>query len=153
MGNGNYRNMILPADRARLCMQDYSLMANVINMAALAWPDSAKARAIYKMANITDPQARFPAFFGPGHDWLPDHNWGGSGMTGIQEMLMAADPYGDGKIYLLPAWPKEWDVDFKLHAPQQTTVEASVRNGKVVELNVNPKSRENDVIVDSRFDR
>jgi hypothetical protein len=34
---------------------------------------------------------------------LPDHNWGGSGMTGIQEMLMAAVPYGDGKIYLLPA--------------------------------------------------
>ena len=74
-------------------------------------------------------------------------------MTAIQEMLMAADPYGDGKIYLLPAWPKEWNVDFKLHAPQQTTVEASVRNGKVVKLKVNPKSRENDVIVDSRFNR
>jgi hypothetical protein len=143
----------IPADRARLCKQDYSWMANVVNMAALAWPDSAKKRAIYKMANISAPQARFPAFFGPGHDWLPDHNWGGSGMTGIQEMLMAADPYDDGKIYLLPAWPKEWDVDFKLNAPQQTTVEASVRNGKLVELNVIPKSRENDVIVDSRFNR
>lgn len=69
------------ADRARLCKQDYSWMANVVNMAALAWPDSAKARAIYKMANIAAPQVRFPAFFGPGHDWLPDHNWGGSGMN------------------------------------------------------------------------
>ncbi|MBL7969800.1 MAG: hypothetical protein JNK09_22550 [Prolixibacteraceae bacterium] len=141
----------VPADRARLCKQDYSWMANVINMAALAWPDSAKARAIYKMANIKAPQARFPAFFGPGHDWLPDHNWGGSGMTGIQEMLMAADPYGDGKIYLLPAWPKEWDVDFKLHAPRQTTVEASVRNGKVVKLKVNPQSREKDIVLDPAF--
>jgi len=141
----------VPADRARLCKQDYSWMANLANMAALAWPDSAKARAIYKMANIAAPQVRFPAFFGPGHDWLPDHNWGGSGMTGIQEMLMAADSYGDGKIYLLPAWPKEWDVDFKLHAPQQTTVEASVRNGKVVKLKVNPESRSKDIIKNPAF--
>jgi len=141
----------IPADRARLCKQDYSWMANVVNMAALAWPDSAKARAIYKMANITAPQARFPAFFGPGHDWLPDHNWGGSGMTGIQEMLMASDPYGDGKIYLLPAWPREWDVDFKLHAPQQTLVEASVRHGKIVLLKVQPESRQKDIVISPAF--
>jgi hypothetical protein len=90
----------IPVDRAQLCKQDYSWMANVANMAGLAWPDTAKTYAIYKMSNNAAPQACFPAFFGPGHDWFPDHNWGGSGMTGIQEMLMAADPYGDGKIYL-----------------------------------------------------
>jgi hypothetical protein len=137
----------IPSDRARLCKQDYSWMANVVNMAALVWPDSAKARAIYKMANITAPQARFLAFFGPGHDWLPDHNWGGSGMVGVQEMLMAADPYGDGKIYLLPGWPKEWNVDFKLHAPRQTTVEASIQNGKIATLKVFPESRKKDILI------
>jgi len=36
----------VPADRARLCKQDYSWMANVANMAALAWPEEAKKRAI-----------------------------------------------------------------------------------------------------------
>lgn len=142
----------VPADRARLCKQDYSWMANLVNMAAMAWSDSAKVRAIYKMANIAAPQVRFPAFFGPGHDWLPDHNWGGSGMTGIQEMLMAADSFGDGKIYLLPAWPREWNVDFKLHAPQQTTVEASVRNGKVVKLKVTPELRTKDIVLDPAFE-
>jgi hypothetical protein len=126
-------------------------MANLANMAALAWSDTAKTRAIYKMANTAAPQARFPAFFGPGHDWLPDHNWGGSGMTGIQEMLMAADAYGDGKIYLLSAWPKDWDVDFKLHASQQTTVEVSISKGKVVKLLVNPESRRKDIVLDSSF--
>jgi len=141
----------IPTGRAWLCKQDYSWMANLVNMAALAWPDSAKTRAIYKMANITAPQARFPAFFGPGHDWLPDHNWGGSGMSGIQEMLLAADPYGDGKIYLLPAWPKDWDVDFKLHAPQQTTMEVSIRKGKVVKLKVNPESRRKDIALEPAF--
>jgi hypothetical protein len=82
---------------------------------------------------------------------VPDHNWGGSGMVGLQEMLMAADPYGDGKIHLLPAWPKDWDVRFKLHAPQQTTVEASVKHGKVVDLKVTPESRRKDVVVNPVF--
>ena len=86
---------------------------------------------------------RFPAFWGPGFDWTPDHNWGGSGMIGLQEMLIQVD--GE-KIYLLPAWPKDWDVHFKLHAPYQTTVEATVRNGKVESLDVLPASRRKDVI-------
>lgn len=37
---------------------------------------------------LADGPYRFPAFWGPGHDWVPDHNWGGSGMIGLQEMLM-----------------------------------------------------------------
>jgi hypothetical protein len=141
----------IPADRAKLCKQDYSWMANVVNMAALALPKEAEQRAIYKMANNTAPQMRFPAFFGPGHDWLPDHNWGGSGTVGVQEMLMASDPYGDGKIYLLYAWPKAWNVHFKLYAPKNTIVEATVKNGKLSQLKVTPSSRMSDVVVNPIF--
>jgi hypothetical protein len=136
----------IPEDRARLCKLDYSWMANVANMAALASPEKAKERAIYKMANTAAPQARFPAFFGPGHDWLPDFNWGGAGMTGVQEMLLAPEPGVTGKLHLFPAWPKEWDVDFKLHAPGKTIVEASLKGGKLVSLKVTPASREKDIV-------
>lgn len=136
----------VPADRALLCKQDYSWMANVVNMAALAWPGKAKERAVYKMANNAAPQARFPAFFGPGHDWLPDHNWGGSGMTGVQEMLLAPEPGPSGKLHLFPGWPAEWDVDFKLHAPGQTVVEAALRAGKMVSLKVTPATRGKDIV-------
>ncbi|MCS3798715.1 DUF5703 domain-containing protein [Niastella sp. OAS944] len=86
---------------------------------------------------------RFPAFWGPGYDWTPDHNWGGSGMIGLQEMLLQTD---GKKIFLCPAWPKEQDVHFKLHAPYNTTVEASVVNGKVQSLIVSPEERKKDVI-------
>jgi hypothetical protein len=86
---------------------------------------------------------RFPAFWGPGFDWTPDHNWGGSGMIGLQEMLLQTD---GKKILLFPAWPKDQDVHFKLHAPYNTTVEASVINGKMESLIVIPEARQQDVI-------
>lgn len=141
---------LLPEKRSKFVTRDLSWMPVVVNMAAMGNSAEASQRILAKLGNFT-PQSRFPAFFGPGHDWVPDHNWGGSGMVGLQEMLMAADPYGDGKIYLLPAWPTNWDVDFKLHAPQQTTLEVSVKNGKVVSLKVSPESRREDVVVNPEF--
>ena len=57
-------------------------------------------------------------------------------------MLMQTD---GKKIYLLPSWPKDWDVDFKLHAPYKTVIEGKVRDGEVKELKVTPKSRLSDV--------
>lgn len=86
---------------------------------------------------------RFPAFWGPGYDWAPDHNWGGSGMIGLQEMLLQTD---DRKIFLFPAWPKDKDVHFKLHAPYNTTVEAELKDGKLLNLVVLPESRRVDVV-------
>ena len=96
------------------------------------------------MKKLRDSGRRFPTFWGPGHDWVPDHNWGGSGMIGLQEMLMQTD----GRVIrLLPAWPASWDADFKLHAPYQTVVEGRVRGGKVEALQVTPEERCRDVVV------
>lgn len=136
----------IPEHRARSCKQDLSWMATVANVASLAWPEEAKKRAIHKMANKVAPQARFPAFFGPGHDWLPDHNWGGSGMVGMQEMLLAPEPGPAGKLHLFPAWPVDWDVDFKLHAPGRTIVEGVLKGGTLKALKVTPKSRAKDIV-------
>ncbi|HEY4324872.1 MAG TPA: DUF5703 domain-containing protein [Mucilaginibacter sp.] len=102
-----------------------------------------KEAADLTVFKLKDSGRRFPAFWGPGFDWTPDHNWGGSGMIGLQEMLMQAD--GE-KIYLFPAWPKDWDVHFKLHAPGNTTIEATVRNHKIESLIVFPKEREKDIV-------
>jgi len=142
---------LLPKRRSEKVSRDYSWMPVAVNMAAMGNTPEATKRILAKLGNF-NPQARFPAFFGPGHDWLPDHNWGGSGMVGLQEMLMSANPYGDGKIYLLPAWPTKWNVDFKLHAPQQTTIEASVKNGKVIKIKVTPESRRKDIVINSKFE-
>ncbi|MBR1547941.1 MAG: hypothetical protein IJ637_04375 [Prevotella sp.] len=93
---------------------------------------------------LGDGPHRFPAFWGPGYDWTPDHNWGGSGMIALQEMLMQED--ADGKIHLFPAWPREHDIRFRLHASRGTTVEAELRGGKVVNIKVYPEERLRDII-------
>ncbi len=107
--------------------------------ACLGLTDEARRLSLLKLA---DGPHRFPAFWGPGYDWTPDHNWGGSGMIGLQEMLLQTN--GD-ELLLFPAWPREWDVHFKLHAPGQTTVEAQLKDGKVVRLHVTPESRKKDI--------
>lgn len=96
----------------------------------------------YTSLKLKDSGRRFPAFWGPGFDWVPDHNWGGSGMIGLQEMLMQTN--GD-EIYLFPSWPIDIDVHFKLHAPGNTTVEAQMINGTAEIIQVIPESRKKDI--------
>lgn len=81
------------------------------------------------MLKFQDSQHRFPTFWGPGFDWTPDHNWGGSAMIGLQEMLLQEKL--DGSLAICPAWPAEWDVQYKLHAPDQTIVQVEWRDGQL----------------------
>ena len=92
----------------------------------------------YTSLKLENSDRRFPAFWGPGFDWVPDHNWGGSGMIGLQEMLLQTD---DKRILLFPAWPKDKDVHFKLHAPYNTTIEAELKDGELILLKVFPEDR------------
>ena len=108
--------------------------------ACMGLTEEAKRLSLLKLA---DGPFRFPAFWGPGFDWAPDHNWGGSGMIGMQEMLLQTTIAG--KIVLFPAWPLEWNVHFKLHAPKNTTVEAELKDGKVINLIVLPENRMKDI--------
>jgi hypothetical protein len=95
------------------------------------------------VAKLRDAGRPFPAFWGPGYDWAPDHNWGGTGMLGLQQMLLQSD---DRRIFLFPAWPVNEDVHFRLHAPYNTVVEARVKHGVAEILSVTPESRRKDIV-------
>lgn len=114
-----------------------------IFMAYLGLAEEAR-QAVVARARSKDKNSRFPAFWGPNHDWIPDQDHGGVLMKAFQSMLMQTD--GD-KIFLLPAWPKTWDVNFKLHAPHNTTVEGIYRASKLEQLKVTPESRRKDVVI------
>jgi len=90
---------------------------------------------------LKDTGEKFSAFK-HSDDWTPDHNWMGAAAKGLQEMLMQT---ADDKIYLFPAWPAHWDVDFKFHAPYNTIIECSYKAGKITKLNVSPAKRKQDI--------
>ncbi len=103
--------------------------------------DEAARILLGKVAN-SNANHRFPAMWGPNYDWLPDQDHGSNIMLTLQTMLL--DSAGE-KIYLMPAWPKDWNVSFKLLAPRKTAIECVYRQGKIEKLTVTPASRQKDL--------
>ena len=126
----------------RRCRPKGCWVQDPIQAAMLGLTDVAKYYVHFNLTR-TDPRLKFPAFWVKGFDYVPDEDNGGNGENGLQEMLMQVD---GRKILMLPAWPKNWDADFKLHAPFQTTVEGKIKNGKLVDLVVTPPERKADVV-------
>lgn len=127
---------------------------DAIQAALLGLTDQAKTDLLQNVTRVNPmgqaieqerlPASRFPAFWGPNFDWVPDQCHASVIRTTLQYMLMQTN---GKKIILLPAWPKDWNADFKLHAPFNTTVEGRVENGEVADLKVTPESRAKDVVV------
>jgi hypothetical protein len=51
------------------------------------------------------------------------------------------------KILLLPAWPANWDTEFKLHLAGQTIITGTVKEGVLQSWDIEPASRRNDVVL------
>jgi len=113
------------------------------NCATLLGMTDEAARILKVKCANSNPAYRWPATWGPNFDWLPDQDHGSNLMETTQLMLLQTD--GDA-IRLLPAWPKGWDVRFKLHAPRGTTVECVYRGGKIEQLDVKPATRRKDIV-------
>jgi len=116
---------------------------NAIKAAYLGLTDEA-ANLTSTNFNTWNTAYRFPTNWGPNYDWTPDQDHGSVAMIALQRMLLQ---YDNDKIYLLQAWPKDWDVEFKLLAPQNTIVEGEIRNSEIKKLDVTPKRQEENVII------
>jgi alpha-L-fucosidase 2 len=110
---------------------------NSIQAACLGLSNEAKDMVVESFSKW-DRNFRFPAFWGPNYDWTPDQDHGNVAMIALQRMLIQ---YENDKVYLLPAWPKEWDVCFKVNAPDNTTIEGVYENGKMMKLEMLPKGK------------
>jgi hypothetical protein len=76
-------------------------------------------------------------------DGTPDNDHGANSANALQSMLLQSN---GREIFLLPAWPEDWDVSFKLHAAFNTTVECEYREGRIQSLKVTPESRCADIV-------
>jgi len=88
--------------------------------AALLGLTDATRYSVTERLTVPSPYARFPVFWGPGFDWVPDQDQGGSASHAFQLMALQER---DGEPDLLPAWPEEWSLEAKLHLPGRNTVE------------------------------
>ena len=100
------------------------------------------AAQLARRAASKDQKSRFPAFWGPNYDWVPDQAHGVNILTTLQSMLVQCD--GD-RIVMMPAWPRGWDCEFRMHAPKNTVLEGSIRDGRLASLRVTPPERVYDV--------
>ncbi len=98
-----------------------------IHAAVLGLTDTAKKNALHGLTN-TASGCKFPGLWAKGNDEVPDFDNGGQAALTLQNMLMQCS---NGKIYILPAWPEEWNVDFKLNGYNNTSVHVIYENGEI----------------------
>ena len=120
-----------------------------IQAACLGLGDEAGRLVAARAAQPLQGDYRFPAMWGPNYAYTPDQEHGDNILTTVQNMLLQSD---GRRLFLLPAWPKTWDVEFKLHAPRNTTVECVYQSGKIKKLLVTPPERAADVLGDKVSD-
>ena len=115
-----------------------------VTSALLGQADTAAKILQYNCA-AQNPGTRFPAMWGPIYDAVPDTDHGANILNLLQNMVMQTEKE---TIYLLPAFPKAWDVSFRLYADLHTLVEVEYKNGQLCRLHVTPPARTKDVVFD-----
>jgi len=113
------------------------------------------ADGLVRRFRIATPVCRFPMYGREGPDSCPDFDHFGAGSVALQRMLVQEgngppSPKNSGaasKILLLPAWPSDWDADFKLHLSRETVITGTLKQGKLITWDIQPASRKADVIV------
>ena len=66
--------------------------------------------------------SKFPVFWGPNYDWIPDQDHGSVTARAIQNMLVQSEK---DEVLLFPAWPKEWNVAFRVSIPGNRILEGT----------------------------
>ncbi len=115
----------------RIHKENSGWQQNSIQAAYLGLTNEAR-NMVVESFSTWDKQFRFPAFWGPNYDWTPDQDHGNVAMIALQRMLIQ---YDKDKFDITPAWPKEWDVIFKVNGPDNTIIEGVFQNGRMQKLN------------------
>ena len=112
------------------------------------WAYAGKAKeaasGLVKRFRIASTVCRFPMYAKEGPDSCPDFDHFGAGSVALQRMLVQE---ANGKVLLLPAWPVNWDVDFKLHVSENAVITGMVKDGKLQTWDITPSERRKDVVI------
>ncbi len=94
---------------------------------------------LLKQVNMTDERYSFPGIYGPNYDETPDQDHANGLSIGFIHTLLASS--GE-KNLLFGAWPKNWNVSFKLPLYSSKSVTAEYEDGKINSLAFEDKEDE-----------
>ena len=98
-----------------------------VQSALLGLTDEAKGHVV-RESRMVDRRCIFPAFWGPNFDETPDQDHGSNILLGVAAMLIQPGPTD----LLLPAWPRDWDVQFRLPAGANRFVRCVYQGGEII---------------------
>jgi hypothetical protein len=102
------------------------------------------AEGLVRRFRIGSTMCRFPLYGREGPDSCPDFDHFGSGAVALERMLVQE---AGQRILLLPAWPADWDAEFKLHLTGGAVLTGTVQDGKLIGWDIQPSLRRTDVVV------
>lgn len=118
----------------------------IMNAALLGDAAIASKQCINRAKTPAGKGYRFEGFAPHEQDYEPSADQFANMNSALNWMLLQpADDGAAGSSIAFGAWPCSWDVDFKLAAPLNTTVEGVFKGGKVLSLTVTPASRKSSV--------
>ena len=112
-----------------------------MNAALLGVTNIASTMAMARAKTSPAAGYRFQGFAPHEQDYEPSADHFANMNSALNWMLVQPADDAAGSSLVFAAWPCEWDVDFKLHAPMNTTVEAVLKDKKLVRFVVTPASR------------
>jgi hypothetical protein len=117
-----------------------------MNAALLGLTDEAATLVLQRAKAPSAKGYRFPAFMAADYDYPPSADHLANMNSALQWMLLQNANDVAGTIVLFPAWPCDWDVDFKLWGSLRTSVEVQYANGALVKLTVDPPTRAPNIV-------
>ncbi len=130
---------------ARIYKQDISWNSNGIQAACLGLTLEARESVIRRFC-ANSSYARFPAFWGPRFDWIPDQDHGNVAALTLQLMCMQEV---DNTLLILPAWPEDWSVSYQLHAQGKSTILGNYQPGSEPQVTC-PDARKAKILLQRR---
>lgn len=132
---------------------DYELAVNTYkeakNLSGICWQQGdvlaaylglmdSMIKHLKQRIELKHEKARFPIFWSSNFDWSPDEDHGGNLMITINAMLLQ---YENDNLFILPTFPKNWNVDFKYNLPGKTKLIFSYKDGKVKKIIFTPPTK------------
>ena len=134
-----------PRSPTSLRRGDVSGQPTLALLASLGLADASGKAAVAKLSDAA-ARARFPLSHGAPESG-PDLASVAAGVAGLHAMLVASEPDPKGRIFLLPAWPRGWDVTFRVRAAGGTVVDGVVEGGRLTRLVTTPAERRDDIVL------